>query len=277
MKINPINWYKKARNKLRNLKRRFGSFWGTTFFIIGVPIFLFKIAWKIASFISSIAFKIANIVAKIAFKLLATVAKLALKAITKVLKTALSILKGVFKIVTKTLGLVFSIIKKVFNIAKGITKFVVKTVSKFLKPLKYLKYLLLTPQGMYVVGLICGFLVKKITDYILFLGGNAKNGLSNLGIIIKESINKIIEKIKEKINNIVIKIGKKILNRHNELKDKDLTLSKDSFGIPKINDKDNYIKIKEKIEKRFVNWFANYAEIFASDKEFEKKINDIKE
>lgn len=277
MKINPINWYKKARNKLRKLKKRFGSFWGTTFFIVGVPIFLFKIAWKIASFISSIAFKIAKNVVKIAFKLLATVAKLALKVITTVLKTTFFILKGVFKIVTKTLGIVVSIIKKVFNIAKSISKFVVKTVFKVLKPLKYLKYLLLTPQGMYVVGLICGFLVKKITDYILFLGGNAKNGLSNLGIVIKESINKIIEKIKEKINNIAIKIGKKILNRHNELKDKDLTLSKDSFGIPKINDKDNYIKIKEKIEKRFVNWFVNYAEIFASDKEFEKKLNDIKE
>ena len=277
MKINPINWYKKARNKLRNLKRRFGSFWGTTFFIVGVPIFLFKMVGKITSFITSIAFKIANVVAKIAFKLLAIVAKLALKVITKVLKTALLILKGVFKIVTKTLGLVFSIIKKVFNIAKGITKFVVKTVSKFLKPLKYLKYLLLTPQGMYVVGLICGFLVKKITGYILFLGGNAKNGLSNLGIMIKKGINKTIEKIKEKINNIAIKIGKKLLKRHNELQDKDLTLSKDSFGVPKINDKNNFIKIKEKIELKILNWFSNYIEIISKENSFDEKSNNLKE
>jgi hypothetical protein len=200
MKINPINWYKKARNKLRNLKRRFGSFWGTTFFIAGVPIFLFKMTWKIASFISSITFKIAKIVAKIAFKLLSVLAKIALKVITKVFKMTLFILKGVFKIVTKTLGLVVSIIKKVFNITKGITKFVVKSVLRVLKPLKYLKYVLLTPQGMYVAGLICGFVIKKLTKSIWFLGKNGKSGLSNLGKAIKNGINKIIVTIKGKIN-----------------------------------------------------------------------------
>lgn len=276
IKINPINWYKKARNKLRKLKNRFGSFWGTSFFIVGVPIFLFKIAWKIASFITSIAFKIAKTVAKIAFKLLATVAKLALKIITKVLKTTLFILKGVFKIVTKTLGIVVSIIKKVFNITKGITKFVVKTVSKFLKPLKYLKYLLLTPQGMYVAGLICGFVIKKLTESIWILGKNGKGGLSNLGKKIKGGINEIIVTIKNKINNIAIKIAKKIINRHNKLKAEQLTYTKDRFGVPKINDKENYKKFAKKIELKILEWVKDYANIITDEKN-ETKWRDLKE
>jgi hypothetical protein len=106
----------------------------------------------------------------------------------------------------------------VFNITKGITKFVVKSVSRVLKPLKYLKYLLLTPQGMYVAGLICGFVIKKFTESICFLGKKGKIGLSNIGKKIKKGINEIIVTIKNKINNITIKIAKKIINRHKKLK-----------------------------------------------------------
>jgi hypothetical protein len=82
------------------------------------------------------------------------------------LKLTTFVLKGAFKIMTKTIGLVINITKSVFNITKGITKFVAKSVFKVLHPLKYLKYLLLTPQGMYIAGLICGFIVKKIRDSI---------------------------------------------------------------------------------------------------------------
>lgn len=275
--INPLNQLTIAKHKFKKLQRIYGKFFGTTFSILGIPFFLFRIPFLI---LTSLPFKIissfSSWIIKKAFNIVSSTVKISLSIISKMLKLTTFVLKGTFKIMTKTLGLVINITKSIFNITKGITKFVAKSVFKALHPLKYLKYLLLTPQGMYIAGLICGFIVKKIIDSIQWLKENGGKEVSVLGEKLKDSVLKLKDKLLNKINLQITNLFKRIINRHKKILNEDLSLEKDIFGIPRINVKDNYKKSLKQIENKIYTRFEPYLKILSTDNDLYKKIEDIK-
>jgi hypothetical protein len=55
-----------------------------------------------------------------------------------------------------------------------------------------------------------------------------------------------------------------------------LTYTKDRFGVPKINDKENYKKFGKKIELKILEWVKDYVNIIADEKN-ETKWKELKD
>lgn len=201
-------FYKKIKKNINKEQKKYGNTLGLIkFSFFNIPFGLLKIGYKIGN---------------VLFKTL----------------------KILFKIGKIILGVVFKMLTKIFSIVIKIGKYIFSLAKKILKPLKPLLLFLLTPQGMYLSGLIVGFLITKI---------------------------------KTAITNGFYKFVKKINKRHTELSGANLKLEKDFFGIPQIS-KQNLIIIKQKLEKPIIDKLYDYTKIIDDEtKTYDDKKKSIKQ